>query len=754
MTIAKYSRQAKMGLFKLVRQAKRPHGLCVKMGAVVVLGLCFVLVWSFFSSTPDSLVTQRGSFDEIGKPVSGITKPGVDDSRSQSVKHRPQEHHVGGDSKSGKVESKSKGEKSKEKGDEGVSLAASEHKSKGDGKSRGGQGKEDSDRSKSGKVLNRKKDGLHWDGIGAKSLEKEAEKDTEEEESEEEEVVVDGNEDGIESGANEDDDDDLDTVVDEGADGKVNDGVDVESGKKGKKDKKLGPLFDPKAHYNWKLCNVRSKHNYIPCIDVESAGKVQSYRHHERRCPRVPPMCLVPLPSEGYGTPVRWPDSKLKILHKNVAHPKLAAYAKTQSWILEAEEFLLFPQNQSKSNGGVAQYLDSIEEMVPDIEWGKNVHVVLDIGCTDSAFAAFLLEKDVLTLTLGLKDDLVDLTQIALERGFPAVVTPLAARRLPYPSGVFDAIHCGECNINWHANGGKLLLEMNRILRPGGYFLLSSKHNIIEKEEAMTAFTASICWNVLADKTNEDSEVGVKIYQKPEFNDIYELRRKKNPPMCMEKENPDAAWYVPIRSCLHPIPAALEQHGTEWPAEWPKRLESYPDWLVDKEKVRQDTEHWKAVVEKSYLTGMGIDWANIRNVMDMKAIYGGFAAALSQQKVWVMNVVPVHAPNTLPYIFERGLVGTYHDWCESFGTYPRSYDLLHVDHLFARLKNRCRHPVGILVEMDRILRPGGWVIIRDKVEILEPVEVILRSLNWDIRMTFSQHKEGIICAQKSTWRPS
>ena len=65
-----------------------------------------------------------------------------------------------------------------------------------------------------------------------------------------------------------------------------------------------------------------------------------------------------------------------------------------------------------------------------------------------------------------------------------------------------------------------------------------------------------------------------------------------------------------------------------------------------------------------------------------------FAAALSQQKVWVMNVVPVHAPDTVPIIYERGLIGIYHDWCESFGSYPRSYDLLHADHLFSRLKNR------------------------------------------------------------------
>jgi tRNA wybutosine-synthesizing protein 1 len=91
--------------------------------------------------------------------------------------------------------------------------------------------------------------------------------------------------------------------------------------------------------------------------------------------------------------------------------------------------------------------------MVPDIEWGKNIRVVLDIGCTDSSFAAALLDKDILTLSLGLKDDLVDLAQVALERGFPAMVSPFAKRRLPFPSQVFDAIHCSRCSISWHSNG-------------------------------------------------------------------------------------------------------------------------------------------------------------------------------------------------------------------------------------------------------------------------------------------------------------
>lgn len=67
---------------------------------------------------------------------------------------------------------------------------------------------------------------------------------------------------------------------------------------------------------------------------------------------------------------------------------------------------------------------------------------------------------------------------------------------------------------------------------------------------AMTTLIASICWNVLAHKSDDVGEVGVKIYQKPEGNDIYELRRKKVPPICKENENPDAAWYPTVNIIL------------------------------------------------------------------------------------------------------------------------------------------------------------------------------------------------------------
>lgn len=48
--------------------------------------------------------------------------------------------------------------------------------------------------------------------------------------------------------------------------------------------------------------------------------------------------------------------------------------------------------------------------------------------------------------------------------------------------------------------------------------------------------------------------------------------------------------------------------------------------------------------------------------MDMKAHMGSFAAALKDKDVWVMNVVPENGPSTLKIIYDRGLIGTTHDW--------------------------------------------------------------------------------------------
>ena len=64
----------------------------------------------------------------------------------------------------------------------------------------------------------------------------------------------------------------------------------------------------------------------------------------------------------------------------------------------------------------------------------------------------------------------------------------------------------------------------------------------------------------------------------------------------------------------------------------------------------------------------------IRNVMDMKANLGSFAAALKDKDVWVMNVVPENGANTLKIIYDRGLLGTVHNWYDSYSyLYKRNY---------------------------------------------------------------------------------
>lgn len=67
------------------------------------------------------------------------------------------------------------------------------------------------------------------------------------------------------------------------------------------------------------------------------------------------------------------------------------------------------------------------------------------------------------------------------------------------------------------------------------------------------------------------------------------------------------------------------------------------------------SEYWKqmkSVVQRN----------SVRNVMDMNSHLGGFASALRNKDVWVMNVAPVNASDKLKIIYDRGLIGTVHDW--------------------------------------------------------------------------------------------
>ena len=72
--------------------------------------------------------------------------------------------------------------------------------------------------------------------------------------------------------------------------------------------------------------------------------------------------------------------------------------------------------------------------------------------------------------------------------------------------------------------------------------------------------------------------------------------------------------------------------------------------------------------------------------MDMNSNLGGFAAALSDRDVWVMNVAPTRASARLKIIYDRGLIGSVHDWYAYWFPKNGSYrDFIWETHKFSNI---------------------------------------------------------------------
>lgn len=126
-----------------------------------------------------------------------------------------------------------------------------------------------------------------------------------------------------------------------------------------------------------------------------------------------------------------------------------------------------------------------------------------------------------------------------------------------------------------------------------------------------------------------------------------------------------------METCVTPLPevtAANEVAGGEL-KKFPARLYAVPPKIakglvsgVTLESYQEDNTIWRKHVDAYKRINRLIGTSRYRNVMDMNAGLGGFAAALESGKSWVMNVVPTIAVNSLGVIYERGLIGIYHDW--------------------------------------------------------------------------------------------
>lgn len=282
---------------------------------------------------------------------------------------------------------------------------------------------------------------------------------------------------------------------------------------------------------------------------------------------------------------------------------------------------------------------------------------------------------------------------------------------------------------------GLYLAEVDRILRPGGYWILSgppinwktyykgwerTKDDLKQEQDKIEDVARSLCWKKVVEKRD------LAIWQKPKNHlECANIKKTYKTPHICKSDNPDAAWYgiiLPIQKCLiihsvvyylfffhsiyryrqmeacvTPLPEVSNQGEVAGGAveKWPERAFKVPPRIrrgmipgLDAKKFDEDNKLWEKRVAY-YKRIIPIAENRYRNVMDMNANMGGFAASLVKYPVWVMNVVPVNSDrDTLGAIYERGFIGTYQDWCEAFSTYPRTYDLLHADNLFSIYQDR------------------------------------------------------------------
>ncbi|XP_058085318.1 probable methyltransferase PMT18 [Magnolia sinica] len=512
-----------------------------------------------------------------------------------------------------------------------------------------------------------------------------------------------------------------------------------------------------------------------PCQDPVRGRKFdrEKLAYRERHCPTKEELlkCLIPAPPK-YKNPFKWPQSRDYAWYDNIPHRELSIEKAVQNWIQVEGDRFRFPGGGTMFPRGADAYIDDINELIP-LTSGR-IRTAIDTGCGVASWGAFLLKRDILTMSFAPRDTHEAQVWFALERGVPAMIGIMATQRLPYPARSFDMAHCSRCLIPWKDYDGLYLIEVDRVLRPGGYWILSgppirwkkyyqgwerTQEDLKQEQDGIEDVARRLCWKKVVEKDD------LSIWQKP-INHLECAKTKelyKMPHIC-KGDNSDAAWYFKLETCITPLPAvssSSEVAGGEL-EKWPKRAFAIPPRIssgsipgITAEKFQEDNDLWKERLAHYRRIIPPLSQGRYRNIMDMNAEMGGFAAALVEYPAWVMNVVPSDSKyDTLGLIYERGFIGTYQDWCEAFSTYPRTYDLIHASGVFTIYQDRC-DITYILLEMDRILRPEGTVIFRDTVEVLVKIQSITERMRW--KSQIMDHESGpfnpekILVAVKTYW---
>ncbi|PKU85305.1 putative methyltransferase PMT2 [Dendrobium catenatum] len=488
---------------------------------------------------------------------------------------------------------------------------------------------------------------------------------------------------------------------------------------------------------NFEPCD-ESYIDYTPCQDQRRAMTFprNNMIYRERHCPpdKEKMYCLIPAP-KGYVAPFPWPKSRDYVPYANVPYKSLTVEKAVQNWVQYEGNVFRFPGGGTQFPQGADKYIDQLASVIPIAN--GTVRTALDTGCGVASWGAYLLKRNVLAMSFAPRDSHEAQVQFALERGVPAVIGVLGSIKLPYPSRSFDMAHCSRCLIPWGANDGMYMMEVDRVLRPGGYWVLSgppinwktnyrawqrTKEDLEQEQKGIEEIAELLCW----EKYTEIGEIAI---WRKRINADSCPGRQDEPRVKMCEIVNDDVWYKKMEACVSPFPEvnnADEVAGGEL-KPFPERLYAVPPRIssgsvtgYSVESYQEENKIWKKHVLFYKKINKLLDTGRYRNIMDMNAGLGSFAAAIDSPNLWVMNVVPTIADtSTLGVIYERGLIGIYHDWCKM---------------------------EDILLEMDRILRPEGAVIFRDEVDVLIKVKKMIGGMKWSSKL--ADHEDGPLVPEK------
>ncbi|MCH81231.1 putative pectin methyltransferase QUA2-like, partial [Trifolium medium] len=302
------------------------------------------------------------------------------------------------------------------------------------------------------------------------------------------------------------------------------------------------------------------------------------------------------------------------------------------------------------------------------------IRTVLDIGCGYGSFGAHLLDSQLLTLCIANYEPSGSQVQLTLERGLPAMIASFTSKQLPYPSLSFDMLHCARCGIDWDQKDGNLLIEADRLLRPGGYFVWTSPLTNARNKENQKRwnfvhdFTENLCWDMLS---QQDETV---VWKKASKKSCYASRKRGSRPLCGRGLDVESPYYRELQNCIGGTQSSrwisIEKRG-----KWPSRANLNKNELAIHgllpDEFAEDSDSWKAAVQNYWSLLSPLIFSDhpkrpgdedpsppynmFRNVLDMNANFGGFNSALLQARksVWVMNVVSISGPNYLPLVHDR-----------------------------------------------------------------------------------------------------